>query len=318
MIDGVKFMAFDLPIEVEMRARSMGQAGVEWLNGLEDILSRLEDKWNIRRGKILSGGSHACVCEVFGPEGEKFILKVDLPDVPEGEYAREVETLRIADGHGYVRLYACDIRKRAMLLERLGHPLKASGLPPEEQMRVICETLSESWEIPVPEGKLAEGSESLKWFREYLRPAWRSLGKPCPETIVNRAYECIESRERNLDPSGFVLVHGDAHNNNTLLSTDGSGRYKLIDPDGMLCEKACDLGVLMREWPEMYKDDPVKAGRERCAYLSALTGADARGIWEWGYIQTVSTALVLFETGREELAREMLDIARAWSSESVQ
>ena len=113
-------------------------------------------------------------------------------------------------------------------------------------------------------------------------------------------------------------MHGDAHNNNTLFNPDGSGRYKLIDPDGMLCEKACDLGVLMREWPEIYKADPVKEGRDRCTYLSELTGVDARGIWEWGYIQMVSTAMVLFETGREELAQEMLDISHAWSGVSVE
>jgi len=111
-----------------------------------------------------------------------------------------------------------------------------------------------------------------------------------------------------------VIVHGDAHNNNTLMTLDGKG-FKLIDPDGIYYEKAYDLGVLMREWPEEYRVYPLENGRKRCKLLHELTGADEKGIWQWGFLQTVSTSLILLQIGQIELADEMLHTAEAWCTE---
>ena len=109
-----------------------------------------------------------------------------------------------------------------------------------------------------------------------------------------------------------MLVHGDAHGGNTLETLSGDG-WKLIDPDGIFYEKAYDLGVLMREWIEEYKDDPLEKGRQRCEYLHQLTGVPRQAVWEWGYLQTVSTAFVMLRVGQEETGYQMLRIARCWS-----
>ena len=53
-----------------------------------------------------------------------------------------------------------------------------------------------------------------------------------------------------MNPAEFVLVHGDAHGNNTLQDLSEENAFKLVDPDGIFYEKAYDLGVLMREWTE--------------------------------------------------------------------
>jgi hypothetical protein len=54
------------------------------------------------------------------------------------------------------------------------------------------------------------------------------------------------------------------------------------DPDGLLAEPAYDLGVLMRGWSApLLQADPVRAGRDRCAHLSRLTGISPQPIWEW-------------------------------------
>lgn len=91
------------------------------------------------------------------------------------------------------------------------------------------------------------------------------------------------------------------------------GGFKPIDPDGLYYEKAYDLGVLMREWWDEYREEPLKKGRERCRYLCRLTGVSEKAIWEWGYLQTVSTSFVLLKTGQEEAGREMLRVAESWA-----
>ena len=69
----------------------------------------------------------------------------------------------------------------------------------------------------------------------------------------------------------------------------------------------------MREWTEEYEQDPLHKGLERCEYLHTLTGVPAQAIWEWGFLQTVSTALVLLQIGQEEQGRAMLNVAESWS-----
>lgn len=123
----------------------------------------------------------------------------------------------------------------------------------------------------------------------------------------------MQSREEAMKPSEFVLLHGDAHGGNTLITLAGDD-YQLIDPDGIFYEKEYDLGVLMREWVEEYTQNPVEEGKRRCEYLHRLTGVPQRGIWEWGYLQTVSTAFVLLQIGQEETGQKMLRVAESWST----
>ena len=128
--------------------------------------------------------------------------------------------------------------------------------------------------------------------------------------MLERAFSYLRAREAALDPGSFVLVHGDPHGGNALRTLEGDG-YKFIDPDGLWYEKAYDLGVLLREWREDYAPDPVQKGKERCAYLHQLTGVDKEAIFQWGFLQCVSTGLLYWdihrETGQELLGqiREM-------------
>lgn len=69
----------------------------------------------------------------------------------------------------------------------------------------------------------------------------------------------------------------------------------------------------MREWVSEYEQDPMKEGKKRCAYLHHLTGVCEQAIWEWGYIQMVSTAFVMLQIGQEEIGHKMLRIAECWT-----
>jgi streptomycin 6-kinase len=94
----------------------------------------------------------------------------------------------------------------------------------------------------------------------------------------------------------------------------GARRFKLVDPDGLYGDRAYDLAIPMRGWSgELLAGDALELGRRRCAYLQELTGADADAIWQWGFIERVSTGLALMVHGGREEGLEMLAVAERWS-----
>lgn len=300
-----------LPDMVLGKARAAGEAGVRWLETLDDIIRDLERRWNIRVTDVLNGGSHAFVGTATDANDCEYILKIDIPDCPEEDFLRSAAVLHQAGGRGYCRMFAGDARHRALLLERLGETMRQSALSPTEQMTILCRAMKEGWQPPTEELKKYCSIGNAAWFRDFIGETWESLGRPCPEKIVRTALSFVRSLEEHTVPAEYVMVHGDAHNNN-MLRVPGSDQYKFIDPDGLIFEKSYDVGVLMREWPEEFEPAPLPKGRERCEFLSALTGVDSRDIWEWGFLQMTATALILLQIGQQELGMRMLRIAEAW------
>ena len=303
-----------IPPLVVSRAKSAGAAGVAWLANLDSMILELEEKWNISVGETLSGGTHAFVGCADGSDGEKYVLKIDMPEDLGGEFQNGIAVLKIADGHGYAKLYAYDLERKACLLERLGKPVNRMGYSVYKQLQIICSVLQETWKIPATNIGFPSGEDSVAWFRTFIGETWEKLNHPCSHKVIEQAFCYLKSREEAINPAEFVFLHGDAHGGNTLKELSGDG-FKLIDPDGILYEKAYDLGVLMREWIDEYEQAPLQRGKERCSYLHSLTGVSEQAIWEWGFLQTVSTAFVLLQTGQEETGRKMLRVAERWAFE---
>jgi streptomycin 6-kinase len=149
-----------------------------------------------------------------------------------------------------------------------------------------------------------------------------ALGKPVAQLNlpVHEQIDAILSTLQNAwlpiahQHADKVLVHGDAHEQNTLADPQRSHHYRFIDPDGLFAEPAYDVGLQLRSWDEdLLRDDPRKAGIERCRYLARNTGLDEQAIWQWGFIERTSTGLHLLELGLTELGETMLGIAEAWT-----
>lgn len=302
----------NIPPLVVSRAKSVGAVGEAWLASLDELISELEEMWNISVGEALSGGTHAFVAYADGYNGEKYVLKVDMPENLGGEFTNSIAALKMADGHGYAKLYAYDLERKACLLERLGKPINQLNYSVFEQLRIICSTLQKTWKIQVTSNGFPSGAESVAWFREFIEETWEKLEHPYSQKVIKLAFSYLHSREKAINPAEFVLLHGDAHGGNTLKELSGDD-FKLIDPDGIIYEKAYDLGVLMREWVDEYEQAPLEKGKERCRFLHHLTGVSEKAIWEWGYLQTVSTAFVLLQVGQKENGRKMLNTAEQWA-----
>lgn len=304
-----------VPDPVRQKLAILGAEGLSWLARLDALIGELEQEWQVSVGASLEGGSEAYVAEATTRDGSKVILKVAMPEFDGNTVlANEITALTLAHGKGYVRLLRSDLSRRALLLESLGTPLRDLGYSTRVQIAIICTTLRQSW-VPISSGsRLPSGASMAEWLSKFIADLWEHLDRPCSQQTLDLALSFAQARARAFDPQTAVLVHGDAHNGNTLHNpSQTQSSFKLIDPDGIVAEAAYDLGVLMREWIDELIADPVRLGRERCAYLSHLTGADTQAIWQWGFIQCVSTGLLLRQVGQEQSGSQMLKVAEAWT-----
>jgi streptomycin 6-kinase len=211
-------------------------------------------------------------------DGRKAVLKISLPG--RDPSARELSALLAGRGRGYAEVYGHDQAREAMLLERLGPQLSELGWSVDAPIEVICATLRLAW-TPLPEGAcFTTGAEKARGLGDFIETTWLELGRPCPERTAKMALHYAEVRHHGFDPDLAVLAHGDAYAWNTLLVPGArSTRFKFVDPDGLLIERAYDLGISMREWTsELLVGDPLMLGRRRCRRLAELTGVDPEPI----------------------------------------
>jgi streptomycin 6-kinase len=300
-----------VPLLVRQKALAQGAAGRQWLRDLPVLLGDLACAWDLTLGQVLAGGSESCVVAARTGAGDAVVLKVALP--ANTGFEREMATLAAADGTSYPRLLARDADRRAIVLERLGPALRTLGFSVAEQQAIICRTLREAWAMPA-DPRLPSGAEKAASLAEFIASTWAELGRPCPQRIVDQALRHAESRRRAYDPATAVLAHGDPHSDNVLQDPTVHTRFRLVDPDGLYCEAAYDVGVLLRDWNEelLAAADPVRSGREWCVRLGRLSAVDAQAIWEWGYTERVSTGLFCLQLGAVDMGTAMLRIAEAW------
>ena len=303
--------SFQLTDALRLRVRAQGESGVRWIRGLDECVSSLERDWQIRVGESLAGGSESLVLQATCADGALAIVKVGLPG--SADLAQEARVYRIARGRGYATLLAYDASRNALLLERLGRPIAELGLPVRAQLEQICATLRIAW-IPLPGASgLMTGAEKARWLARFIVETAAALTNACHSRVIDRALLFADARERAHAPANCVLVHGDCHEYNTLSRVDGASGYKFVDPDGLFAEPAYDLGILMRGWnDEMLAGDALALGRARCVGLSGLTGVDEEPIWQWGFIERVSTGLLMTQLGMTD-GRVTLEIAERWS-----
>ena len=213
-----------------------------------------------------------------------------------------------------------DTVRRALLLERLGPPLAELSLSVEEQIDIIAATLRGSWRpIEVPT-ELFTGADQARWLGDFIQRQWTTLDQPHPNATIDQALNFVDRRFAAFDRSTAVLIHGDAHPGNmlTVIASGGDDRrFKLVDPEGLLSEPGHELGIPLRAWcDELIVGDPVRLGTEWCQRMSTATDVDAQSIWEWAFIERVSTGLLYAHLGDQTTARAFLHIADQWSAVS--
>jgi streptomycin 6-kinase len=141
------------------------------------------------------------------------------------------------------------------------------------------------------------------------------MGPPCPERVVAQALTFAERRAAAFDVKTCVVVHGDPHPGNALRAlhrrAGAESGFCFVDPDGFLCDRAYDLGVVLRDWSKQLRGDDARAVAEGyCRLLAERSGIDEQSVWEWGYTERVSTGLYAMAFGARAFGQGLLDSAR--------
>ena len=290
---------FSIPDAMRTRVLGMGPLGEQWLAALPDTLADLARQWSFVLGEPLAGGNAAnLVARVRLNDGGDAVLKVCVPD---SAVVDEIHTIAAAHGRGYVRLLAHDLSRYAMLQESLGPSMYDTTPSPERSIDLLCETLHQAWQVPRPASALV--LDRAGQLSALIAALWPALGRPCSTAVVERAHTYASRRTDARDSTELVVCHGDPHPGNALaVMTSRAGAesgYVFVDPDGLVVDRAYDLGVVLRGWcAELLaaKDAAVTADGY-CQRIAAATGVDAEAVWQWGYIQRVSTGLWLLSLG---------------------
>jgi streptomycin 6-kinase len=175
------------------------------------------------------------------------------------------------------------------------------GVVPDPTTRhdLLCDLASRMWR-PVDEHvDLPSAADLAREYPALLPRLWDDTGRACSQATVDNALECIERRRRAHDDRRAVLVHGDVHELNALQATHGT--FKLVDPDGLRAEPACDLGTIVRCNPDLGDDLCARTQR-----LAERTGVDATAIWEWGTIHRVISGLYSRSIGYQPFGDQLL------------
>jgi hypothetical protein len=83
------------------------------------------------------------------------------------------------------------------------------------------------------------------------------------------------------------------------------------DDEGLRSEPEHDLSVAMREYnrPLLAGDTP-RLVRERAELLASRCGVDAQAVWEWGFIERVSTGLANLRNFEGDNGSAFLEVAK--------
>lgn len=306
-----------VPDAVRRSVESRGAAGHAWLAALPDLVDELCQAWSLRLGEVFDGGKWAYVVRARKAGGAAAVLKVALPTP---DFERQIAAITAAAGRGYVRLQEADTGRHALLMEPLGPPLSAAGTTVEQMLDVLAATLREAWRVPRPaDASVAPGTDKASSLLAFLDEPWPFLQEPCSPRLLARARALAERRAAAFDPDECVLCHGDPHADNALaVLTPRPGAqsgYVFVDPEAFLCEPAYDLGVTMRGWTQrvMAAADPAALTRAWAARLAAAAElADpqaAQAIWEWAFVERVTSGLYLLRHGHPDEGRAFLDSA---------
>jgi len=291
------------------RVATLGETGAVWVAALPQILAELEEEWSITVGRALPGGSNSYVARAVNAAGEPSVIKVAVPG---DDLAEQAATLERAQGRGYVRLLSFSPSRNAIRLESLGRSLQQSALAPEDQVRRCAEVLRIAWQDAAGR-RPAVGDDKASGLHRIISELWPALGHPCSERVVEQALT-FAVRRMSVDPAELVFVHGDPHPGNLLaVPTPRAGAesgYCFVDPNGFIADRAYDLGVVLRDWNSVLKSGTARAKLERyCGVVADHSGVDATRIWEWAFIERVSSGLYVMAIGSPAVGRPFLESA---------
>ena len=264
--------------------------------GPPGLVAALERDWSITVGRGLPGGSASYVARARRADGSSAVLKVALSG---DGWADQVATLERAAGRGYVRLLRSDLAPAGGAAGgRSARRSGTRGRSAPDQLRCLADTLALAWQDaggdpaaagrrtrrragpahPPRPGTGSTGRARTGWStRRWLRRAARRRGRPGAGRRPRRpaSGQPAGRPDRGREPRPATCSSTPTGSWPTARTTSGwpcgTGRARCSDRT------------------------PGRWRRRYCAVLADRSGVDAQRIWEWAFLERVSTGLYVLD-----------------------
>jgi streptomycin 6-kinase len=268
---------------------------------LPSLLASACRRWDLTPGEqfLLS---YNFVCSAARADGTPAVLKIGVPNQ---ELTSEIETLRTYDGQGACGLLESDAARGMLLLERIQPGTMLAMLEDDDKATGIAADLMTRIRRPVPE---QESFLSLRtWFDglKDLRPRFGGGTGSFPEKTVEMVEALVDELLSGDSPQ--VLLHGDLHHFNILLSARG---WLAIDPKGVIGPAEYEAAPLLLnplgKMPE--ESEAIRRTERRISILAERLRFDRRRLRAWAICHSLLSAWWdLNEDGSGD------ESARAWT-----
>ncbi|WP_232821742.1 aminoglycoside phosphotransferase family protein [Desertihabitans aurantiacus] len=272
-------MTLPLPPALDRR-REGAPEWVDWLDRLPSLRDRVLAEWQLDVDGEQVPGSVALVVPVRDADGQPAVLKLAFDGAPELEH--EALALQHWHGDGTVRLLRADPRRRALLLERLGHD-DLTDLWDLEACEIVAGFYRRLHRPAMPQ--LRTLTSFVDGWLDDLAALGREL--PVPPRLVEQALH--QGRALVGDPaSAGVVIHGDLHYGNVLAAEREP--WLVIDPQPMDGDPHWEPAPLLTDrWEEM-AGDLRAAIRRRFHTVVDVAELDEARARDWTVVRMVVDA----------------------------
>ena len=269
-----------------------GDVGKKWLNELPSIIETYKKKWGIEVFPPFSSLTYNYVAPAQTRDGKAVVLKISFPD--NKEFISEIEALNFFDGQGSIQVLQEDRDNLVMLLEKAEPGNRIREVAPEDkQISLVVAVLKKLHKPISSESSFAflAISDWAKAFGRYKKTFSKKSG-PVPQWMFEKAEEIFTQYPK--DKKELVLLHGDLHSDNILISDRG---WLAIDPKGVIGEREFELGAYLRnpyyDYPK--GSDYKKLETHRILQFSEELGFDKKRILDWAFACAVISLLWFLE-----------------------
>jgi len=212
-------------------------SGRAWLDRLPQLIVECVERWQLRLGEPLTGGSVSLPIAATLPDGSDAVLKVQFPH---RESEHEAAALAHWRGDGAIRLLAHDVERHALLLERCVPGTTLAGEPIDAALDVMIELLPRLWKpADSPFRSLAD---EAAWWAGHLEKEWENGGKPFERILLDAALDALRTLPASQGEQ--VLLHQDLHAGNVLRSEREP--WLAIDPKPLAGEREFGIAAIVR------------------------------------------------------------------------
>lgn len=275
-----------------------GQQGREWLDNLPHLACQLSELWGLSNLQVMPNLSYNYVASCIQNE-HPVVLKIRAC---KEELQDEANALKAFAGRGCVKMIDINVELGAILLQRVVPGTFLKDLFPdkdEQSVRIISGVIKNLQSVPFHD--IQKFPHVSSWLT--------TIGKDwnIPQNYLLKARILTEQLLSTSEKQ--VLLHGDLHHENILLSKQG--KWLAIDPKGVIGDPVYEVGSsILNPTPELPENKDVKSIiQKRIDLFAKLLEFDRKRIFDWAYVQAALGACWAVEYGSDvESFVKLLDV----------